>query len=81
MYTLRVFMISDNFTNKNYYNLVLSGPLEDDQDYNWLICEEDKFNRIERIGKAGLLIRATEDDIYMIECRGKKEFKALFEIF
>lgn len=81
MYTLRVFMISDNFTNKNYYNLVLSGPLEDVLDYNWLICEEDKFNRIERIGKAGLLIRATEDDIYMIECRGKKEFKALFEIF
>lgn len=81
MYTLSVYMISDNFTNKNYYNLVLSGPLEDALDYNWLICEEDKFNRIERIGKAGLLIRATEDDIYMIECRGKKEFNALFEIF
>ena len=29
MYTLSVYMISDNFTNKNYYNLVLSGPLED----------------------------------------------------
>lgn len=81
MYTLSIYMISDNFTNKNYYNLVLSGPLEDSLDYNWLICEEEKFNRIERIGKAGLLIKATEDDIYMIECRGKKEFKALFEIF
>ncbi|CUM52020.1 uncharacterized protein AC631_03411 [Debaryomyces fabryi] len=81
MYTLSIYMISDNFTNKNYYNLALSGPLEDALDYNWLICEEDKFSRIERIGKAGLLIKATEDEIYMIECRGKKEFKALFEIF
>lgn len=81
MCTLSIYMISDNFTNKNYYNLVLTNPLEDADDYNWLICEQEKFNRIERIGKAGLLIKATDDELFMIECRGKKEFKNLFEIF
>lgn len=81
MYSLNIFMISDNFTNKNYYSLELICNDEGSDNYHWLICEDDKFNRIERIGKAGLLIRASEDDIFMIECKGRKEFKVLFEVF
>ncbi|ODV77423.1 uncharacterized protein CANTADRAFT_27249 [Suhomyces tanzawaensis NRRL Y-17324] len=83
MYSLSVQIISDVFTNKDYFNLVLKNTNEDsiEEDFDWLISEEEKFDRIERIGKAGLLIRVTDLDYYMVECRGKKEFRQLFEVF
>ena len=45
-----------------------------------------KFQVLEKIGKAGLLVKHNSNgnsngEIYMIECRGKKEFKTLYEIF
>lgn len=86
MYALSIYMISDNFTGKNYYNLIFEtiDTKNDDVDlqtFNWLISEDDKFERVKRIGKAGLLIKATPDDIFMIECKGKKEFRKLYELF
>ncbi|ODV65386.1 hypothetical protein HYPBUDRAFT_142817 [Hyphopichia burtonii NRRL Y-1933] len=86
MFSLSIFLINDSFTHKAYYNLILENNNIDNDDpaietFNWLIGEDEKFNRIERIGKAGLLIKAGNDEIFMIECKGKKEFKHLFEIF
>lgn len=86
MYALSIYMISDHFTDKNYYNLIFENIDSRNEDidlqaFNWLICEDDKFERVERIGKAGMLIRATPHDIFMIECKGKKEFRTLYELF
>lgn len=86
MYALSIYMISDHFTHKNYYNLIFENIDSRNEDidlqaFNWLICEDDKFERVERIGKAGMLIRATPHDIFMIECKGKKEFRTLYELF
>lgn len=48
---------------------------------SWVIPNDKKREIIEKIGKAGLLIKLSETEIYMLECRGKKEFKQLYEIF
>lgn len=86
MYSLSIFLISDNFTNKKYYNLMLENADAENKDseienFNWLIPADDKFNRIEQIGKAGMLIKAGYEDTFMIECKGKKEFRRLYELF
>lgn len=84
MYSLSVFIISDSFTEKTYFNVSLEktdSSGEGETNLNWLICEDDIRDRIQRIGKAGLLVKAANDDIFMIECRGKKEFKELYEVF
>ena len=82
MYTLLISIISDSFTNKNFYHFILSYcDNGTGLDYSWLIPEDDKFNRIEKIGKAGILVKADQNDIFMVECKGKKEFKKLFELF
>lgn len=81
MYSLSVHIISDTFSGNNYYSFTLVNNETNEQDYGWLICEDEKLDRIERIGKAGLLINATDDDLFMIECKGKREFKELYEVF
>lgn len=86
MYSLSIYMISDAFTSRNFYNMILENKDSANTDesietFNWLIPEDAKLDRIERIGKAGLLIKAAPDTIYMVECKGKKEFKQLFELF
>lgn len=77
MNNLSIYMISDVITNAHYYNLVVEGS----ENYNWLINKEEKFNVIEKIGKAGMVLKFAEDEIFLIECKGKKEFKTLFELF
>lgn len=83
MYSLSIYIISDHFSGKNYFNFSMknNNPDNNEKDHNWLICEEDKFDRIERIGKAGLMIDVSEDNLFMIECKGKREFKELYEVF
>lgn len=82
MYTLLIIIISDSFSNKNFYHFILSYcDNGTGVDYSWLIPEDDKFNRIEKIGKAGILVKVDQNNIYMVECKGKKEFKKLFELF
>ncbi|KAI5949688.1 hypothetical protein CANMA_005495 [Candida margitis] len=48
---------------------------------SWVITDDRKSETIEKIGKAGLLIKISESELYMLECRGRKEFKQLYEIF
>ncbi|EGV60714.1 hypothetical protein CANTEDRAFT_116785 [Yamadazyma tenuis ATCC 10573] len=84
MFSLSIYGISDTFTDKNYFSIVLerNGNLnEDGEEYSWLICEDEVLDRIERIGKAGLLVKVSDDDLFMIECKGKKELKQLYEVF
>lgn len=83
MYSLSIHMISDSFSDKNYFSFELES-LDSSQEFaphKWLICDDDKENRIHRIGKAGLLVKVTDVDLFMIECKGKKEFKELYDIF
>ncbi|KAI5959556.1 uncharacterized protein KGF55_005200 [Candida pseudojiufengensis] len=47
--------------------------------YNWEFSSSSK--NFKKIGKAGLLIQLDNNEIFMIECKGKKEFKNLYEIF
>ncbi|KAG5421783.1 hypothetical protein I9W82_000875 [Candida metapsilosis] len=61
------------------YHLQLTGGANDS--ISWVISDHEKDDIIERIGKAGLLIKLSENEIYMLECRGKKEFRQLYEIF
>lgn len=86
MYSMSIYMISDNFTSKNYYNLILENndPENDDEEidsFSWLIRADERLDRTERIGKAGLLLKVSDNELFMVECRGKKEFKVLYDLF
>lgn len=77
MNNLSIYQLVDSLTGATYYNLVVEGP----ENYNWLISTEDKFKVIEKIGKAGMVLKLSESEIFLIECKGKREFKELFELF
>lgn len=83
MYSLSVHLISDSFTDKNYYSFALESldSSESYAPYKWLICEDDKQERIAKIGKAGLLVNVSDTELFMIECKGKREFKELYDVF
>lgn len=84
MYSLTVYLITESFTNKSYFNLVLKKTdieSKAETEFNWLIRDAEMYKRIERIGKAGLLVKVTNDDIFMIECKGRKELHQLIGIF
>ena len=82
MYALTVYIISDHFTDANYYHLVLDNLDDNDKEnFNWLFKEDSKLSIIEKVGKAGLLVKLAPEELYMVECRGKKELKSLIEIF
>ncbi len=77
MNNLSIYQLVDSLTGTTYYNLVVEGP----ENYNWLISSEDKFKMIEKIGKAGMVLKLSEREIFLIECKGKREFKEMFELF
>ncbi|KAK6457862.1 uncharacterized protein RJT20DRAFT_125734 [Scheffersomyces xylosifermentans] len=84
MYSLSVFSITDNISKKAYFNFVLENTDKSEtaeKDYNWLICDSEIDTRMERIGKAGFLVKVDDDSIFMIECKGKKQSIQLLEIF
>ena len=81
MFNLNVYLISDDFSKKDYYNFVVENDDPKVEDFNWLISDDDVKERVEQIGKAGLLIKVSDDDLFMIECKGKKEFKQLSDVF
>lgn len=81
MYSVTIYLILDSFTHKNYYNIVLTNTVMDSDapDHSWLLADEEKLNRLERIGKAGLRIKVDQESCFMLECKGKKELKKLYE--
>lgn len=53
-----------------------------DEDYKgagfaWALDDTEIGERTERIGKAGMLVQVKDEEIYMVECKGKKELKRL----
>lgn len=96
MYKLNVDQLIDDLTQRTFYYFKLINDEQHQQqevekvedEFRWLISDEMKFQVLEKIGKAGLLVKHNSNgnsngngEIYMIECRGKKEFKTLYEIF
>ncbi|KAM9937084.1 hypothetical protein OXX80_003361 [Metschnikowia pulcherrima] len=55
---------------------------EDNEDvYSWAFRDDEIHDQIERIGKAAMLVKTKGPETYMLECRGKKEFKRLVNLF
>ena len=99
MYKLNIDQLIDDLTQRSFYYFKLTNDenpekpeeKEEKEEFRWLISNEMKFVVLEKIGKAGLLVKHNDGyginhdnnlgEIYMIECRGKKEFKTLYEIF
>ncbi|EGW34856.1 uncharacterized protein SPAPADRAFT_57948 [Spathaspora passalidarum NRRL Y-27907] len=79
MFDLKVDKVTDTLTQQNYFHLSLKNE-EAEQEYGWLISESSKFEYLETIGKAGLLVKVSEQEMYMIECKGKREIKKLLEV-
>lgn len=61
--------------------LLEDGGDEDPESFDWKFSDANILDCIERIGKAGLLVKVAEDEIYMLECKGKKELKKLVALF
>lgn len=84
MYSLQIFHGMDSF-KKGSYQFQLesldSSVDEELESLTWRIDEDAIFDKIERIGKAAILLKVKEDEIYMLECKGKKEVKRLYELF
>ncbi|RCK60326.1 hypothetical protein Cantr_08421 [Candida viswanathii] len=81
MYNLNVEEIIDDLTLRKYFHFKLVKEDDENDELKWLIPDDNKFDFLERIGKAGLLVKHNDSEIYMIECRGKREFNLLYEIF
>lgn len=83
MYSLSVFHSSDSL-DKASYHLHLDCQDDDVEEdlrhIKWSFDEERVLEHLEQIGKAAFLVKV-EGDIYMLECKGKKEFRRLFELF
>jgi hypothetical protein len=78
MYSLSVYLITKD--DANFYNIILKSQQPTlNKDYTWMIKEDEKYIILERIGKAGLLVKQ-DDELFMIECKGKKEFNNLIQI-
>lgn len=81
MYDLNIEEIIDDLTLRKYFHFKLVKEDNENDVLQWLIPDDNKTKYLERIGRAGLLVKQNDNEMYMIECRGKREFKALYEIF
>ena len=77
MYSLNVFAVWNSASNKRYFYFVLNSNNKEFENISWFIDETLKETIFESIGRAGLLVKANEQEIYMLECKGRKELKSL----
>lgn len=77
MYNLNVFTIWNSACKGKYFYFVLNSNNKEFDDISWFIDETLKETIFETIGRAGLLVKANEQEIYMLECKGRKELKTL----
>lgn len=82
MYTLSVYHSASSVDNSLYHLLLESqNDVEANlQEISWTFSEKSIRERMEKIGKAGLLVRPGSD-IYMIECKCKRELRRLEGVF
>lgn len=76
MYLLTLYAVSEARTLGDYLQFVLKG-LDGDDEVSWMIAAADKKYTLEPIGRAGLLVKCLTDEIYMLECKGRKEYAKL----
>lgn len=84
MYTLSISHSLDSVDNGFYHFDLEPESKQNDRGTNemlWVFDESSIFKSIETIGKAGLLVNVDDDEIYMLECKGKKELKRLVGLF
>lgn len=82
MYTLSVCHSAGSVDN-GMYHLIMEKQEENDsgaQQISWAFDEGTIRQHMEKIGRAGLLVK-TDSDIYMIECKCKKELRRLQGLF
>ncbi|CCE83072.1 Piso0_002848 [Millerozyma farinosa CBS 7064] len=81
MYTLGLTLITDRVSEETFFHFSLANNDDETQDLDWLVNENEIESRVCKIGKAGLLMTVSDNNIFMIETKGKKEFKVLSSIF
>lgn len=84
MYSLSIHHSTDSFDRASYHfslDCHDKSVEEDNEHFEFSFDEATIFNFIEQIGKAALLLKVSNEEIYMLECKGKKEFKRLYELF
>lgn len=52
-----------------------------EEKFLWTFKDDEIHGHIERIGKAAMLVKVSDAEIFMLECRGKKELKQLVNHF
>lgn len=82
MYTLSVCHSAGSVDNGMYHLIMENqgGANAEQSEISWTFDESNIRDRMEKIGKAGLLVRPGLD-IYMIECKCKKELRRLQGLF
>ncbi|CCE82149.1 Piso0_002848 [Millerozyma farinosa CBS 7064] len=81
MYTLGLTLITDRVSEETFFHFSLASNDDESQDFDWLVNENEIESRVGKIGKAGLLMTVSDNSIFMVETKGKKEFKVLSSIF
>lgn len=83
MYSLSLSHSVDEF-GTSFYHFELNkkrGSDDADEELEWVFNAGLMSNSVEKIGKAGLLVKPDAEDIYMLECKGSKELSRLFSTF
>lgn len=85
MYTMNVFHSSMAEVDGGKYHFELEPQANGDNTecpkYLWTFETSTIFDHIETIGKAGMLVKVNENEIFMVECKGKKQLNHLYKIF
>ena len=85
MYTMEIFHSTEHGKDGGTYHF----ELKPQGDYNekevpiflWAFEGSNIFDKIETIGKAGLLVKVDPNEIFMVECKGKRQLARLYGIF
>lgn len=81
MYSLGLTLITDRVSEETFFHFSLDSNDDESQGFDWLVNENEIDSRVGKIGKAGLLMTVSDNNIFMIETKGKREFKVLSSIF
>lgn len=78
--TIAMFTLSVFHSAENAFHLKLENQELNDAHFLWIIPDNETGRKVERIGKAGMLVKI-DAGIFMMECKGKREAKRLSELF
>lgn len=81
MYSLSI--LHSMTRDKGYYHFDLKSKSGADikaQEIRWTFHDVELFLQLQRIGKAGILVKVSDLEIYMLECKGRKELQQLIDL-